>query len=103
MLIRGLTLLALAAILAPTSDGMAAAAESAGKMVRIADLPVRIAKNKLIVDGAINGQKIGIAVDTGAMVTLMFRQAADRLKLERRDARAIGSSASVARPKRNRC
>ncbi len=27
-------------------------------MVQIADLPVRLVKNKLIVDGAINGQKM---------------------------------------------
>ena len=66
---------------------VAAAAGSACKLVRIADLPVRLVKNKLIVDGTVDDQKIGIALDTGAVMTLMLRQAADRLKLERRDGR----------------
>jgi len=79
-------LLLLAAGLALTW-GVAAAADSACKLVQIADLPVRLVKGKLIVDGAINGQKMGIVIDTGAVMTLMLRQAADRLKLERRDAR----------------
>ncbi len=87
MLIRGLTLLALTTIPALATDGIAATADSACKLVQIADLPVRVVKSKLIVDGAINGQKTGIALDTGAVMTLMLRQAADRLKLERRDAR----------------
>lgn len=56
-------------------------------MIKIADLPVRLVRNKLIVDGAINGKKAGIVIDTGAAMTLMVRPAADRLGLERRDAR----------------
>lgn len=87
MLIRGLALLALSTIPALATDGMAAAAESACKMVQIADLPVRIVKNKMIVDGTVNGKKMGVALDTGATMTLMLRQAADRLALERHEAK----------------
>src|SRR5271165_3839605 len=51
------------------------------KMVQIADLPVRLESNFIIVDGAINGQKIGIIVDTGASRSLILRSAAERLAL----------------------
>jgi hypothetical protein len=44
---------------------IAAGAESACKMLQVVELPVRVVKNKLIVDGAVNGQKIGIVLDTG--------------------------------------
>jgi predicted aspartyl protease len=66
---------------------IAAGAESACKMLQIVELPVRVVKNKLIVDGAVNGQKIGIVLDTGAATTLMLRHATDRLGLARREAR----------------
>lgn len=66
---------------------MAVAAASNCKMVQIAELPVRLAHNKLIVDGAINGQKIGVMLDTGAMHTLIVRSAAVRLGLARQEAR----------------
>jgi predicted aspartyl protease/Tfp pilus assembly protein PilF len=51
------------------------------KMVKIAELPVRVAQNKLIVEGAINGQKVGILLDTGAGRTTILRSAAERLGL----------------------
>ena len=60
---------------------VAAAGASNCKMVQIAELPVRVAQNELIVDGAINGQKIGIMLDTGAMRTTIPRSAAERLAL----------------------
>jgi predicted aspartyl protease len=67
--------------------GTAAAAASDCKMVRTEEWPVRLAHNKLIVDGAINGQKVGIMLDTGATRTLIFRSAAVRLGLGTRSAR----------------
>ncbi len=67
--------------------GAAQADVAACKMVKIADLPVRVVKNKLIADGAINGQKTGIVLDTGAMMTLILRPATDRLGLQRQEAR----------------
>jgi len=66
---------------------VAAAAESGCTLVKIADLPVRVIKNKLIVDGTINGRKMGVVLDTGAMMTLVLRPATDRLGLERHEAR----------------
>ena len=86
-MIRRRTLLALAAALGLAAAGMAAAAESSCRMVQIADLPVRLVKNKLIVDGAINGRKMGVVLDTGAAMTMMLRAATDRLGLERHEAR----------------
>ncbi|TMH06743.1 MAG: hypothetical protein E6H67_05495 [Betaproteobacteria bacterium] len=57
------------------------------RMVQIADLPVRLERNRLIVDGAINGQKIGIMLDTGAELSLIPRSAAVRLGLSRQEVR----------------
>ncbi len=67
--------------------GLAQADAPACKMFQVAELPVRVVKNKLITDGMINGQKIGIVLDTGAAMTLMLRHATERLGLERREAR----------------
>lgn len=51
-------------------------------MVRIAEWPVRISRNnKLLIDGAINGQKVDVALDTGATVTVIMRSEALRLGL----------------------
>jgi predicted aspartyl protease len=67
--------------------GMAAAAAPGCEMVPTEEWPVRLAHNKLIVDGAINGQKVGIMLDTGATKSLIFRSAAVRLGLDTRLAR----------------
>src|SRR5205823_5017191 len=66
---------------------MAVAAAFNCKMIQIADLPVRLERNHLIVDGAINGQKIGIMLDTGAQRSLILRSATERLGLARKDVR----------------
>ncbi|HEX7273501.1 MAG TPA: retroviral-like aspartic protease family protein [Casimicrobiaceae bacterium] len=58
-----------------------AANPSACKMVQIAELPVRVAHKKIVVDGAINGQKVGILLDTGATRTMIPHPTAVRLKL----------------------
>jgi predicted aspartyl protease len=68
--------------LAPAS----AEAASSCKMARIAELPVRVLHNKLIVDGAINGRYVGILLDTGAAITMIPRPTADRLGLSRQAA-----------------
>lgn len=60
---------------------MAVAAASNCKMVQIADWPVRFERNRLIVDGAINGQPIGVMLDTGAATSMILRSAAVRLGL----------------------
>lgn len=61
--------------------GSAAARPSTCTMVQIDHWPIRLANNKLIIDGAINGQKVGIMIDTGAMRTMIFRPVALRLGL----------------------
>jgi predicted aspartyl protease len=56
-------------------------------MVKIAELPIRVVRNKLIADCTINGQKTGAFIDTGAMMTLILRPATDRLGLQRQEVR----------------
>ena len=62
----------------------AAATSSQCTLAKIAEIPVRVVRNKLVVDGAINGKSVGIMLDTGAQVSLITRPAADRLGLIRR-------------------
>jgi len=64
--------------------GGAAAAEAAKcKVTRIAEWPLRAQYYRPVFDGAINGQKIGILVDTGADSSLVRLSAATRLGLTR--------------------
>lgn len=65
---------------------MLAGAVSNCKMIQIADWPVRFERNKLIVDGTINGQKIGVMLDTGAEKSLILRAAAMRLGMDLHEA-----------------
>jgi clan AA aspartic protease (TIGR02281 family) len=85
--IRGLTLLATSIAIALAAASMPVAAASYCKMVQIADWPVRVERNHLIVDGAINGQKIAIMLDTGATKSLILRSATERLGLTRQEVR----------------
>jgi len=71
-------LVALAAFVVGTCS-IARAATSGCKLVKVEDWPVRLQRNHLLVDGAINGQKVGVMLDTGAARTLIFRAAAVRL------------------------
>ena len=74
-------LVASAVIGVAIASGICAAAPPECKFIRIAEWPVRLEHNKLIVDGAINGRKIGIMLDTGAQLSLILRSAAIRLGL----------------------
>jgi clan AA aspartic protease (TIGR02281 family) len=56
------------------------------KLMQIADWMVKPHSGKLIVDGEINGQKIGVLLDTGAQGSVILRTAADRLGLTRHTA-----------------
>jgi predicted aspartyl protease len=58
-------------------------------MARIEEWPIRLVRNQLVVDGAINGRKIGIALDTGAMLSLVLRRAAIRLELPRQEVKGL--------------
>jgi predicted aspartyl protease len=55
------------------------------KLVRIEEWPVRLERNLPIIDGEINGKKVGILLDTGAERSLVTRSAATRLMLSRYD------------------
>ena len=77
-------LLAASAAAGLVAAGIAAAAIPDCKMVPTEEWPIRLAHNKLLVDGAINGQKVAIMLDTGATRTLIFRSAAARLGLSTR-------------------
>jgi predicted aspartyl protease len=63
--------------------GAAAAAPQDCKLVRIEEWPVRLERNLPIIDGEINGKKVGILLDTGAERSMMTRSAATRLMLSR--------------------
>lgn len=54
------------------------------QLIRLDEWPVRLERNLVLVDGEINGKKIGVMLDTGAMLSLMPRSSATRLGLERR-------------------
>jgi hypothetical protein len=75
------TLLIASAVMGVAMASGICAAPSDCKLVRIAEWPVRLEHNKLIVDGSINGRKIGIMLDTGAQLSLIMRSAAIRLGL----------------------
>ena len=65
--------------------GVAAAAGSVEaancKLAQVATWPVRLERNRLLVEGAINRQKVSVLLDTGSMRTLIFRAAAVHLGL----------------------
>ncbi|TMH66783.1 MAG: hypothetical protein E6H55_01165 [Betaproteobacteria bacterium] len=85
-MIKRTFLIATAIIGVAIASGICTAAPSECKFMRIAEWPVRLEHNKLIVDGAINGRKIGIMLDTGAGQSLILRSAAIRLGLTLRRA-----------------
>jgi predicted aspartyl protease len=82
---RRSSLVALAATGLALSNGAAAASDC--KLIQVAEWPVRVERNKLIVDGAINGQNIGVMLDTGTTKSLILRAAAVRLGLPRQKSR----------------
>jgi predicted aspartyl protease len=67
--------------LALAADAVAQAQKC--KLARFAEWPVRPGYYRPVIDGAINGQKIGILLDTGAAVSLVRRSSTARLGLTR--------------------
>jgi len=83
-LITWRTLLATSVALGVASAaGIACAGASNCKLDQVADLPIRLERNRLLVQGTLNDQKVGVMLDTGAMKTLILRAAALRLGLRR--------------------
>lgn len=76
--------LTLAGVLATSPDAIA---QSRCKFVRIAEWPVRFVGGHIVVDGTINGNKVGIMLDTGAPRSILLRAAAVRLDLPRHELR----------------
>jgi predicted aspartyl protease len=67
---------------------LALAAPAAGeapkcKLMRLAEWPVRADHYRPVVDGEINGQKVGVLLDTGSSSSLIARSATARLGLPR--------------------
>ena len=57
------------------------------RLQKVVEWQVRMVGRHMAVDGAINGQKIGIVVDTGAQRSIIMRSTARRLNLPAQDAR----------------
>ena len=70
--------------------GAATAAPADCKLARIGEWTVRLERNLPVIDGEINGQKIGILIDSGSERSFITRSAATRLMLSRYDASAQG-------------
>ena len=63
-------------------------AEGAGcKLATVAEWPVRMERNLLLVEGGVNGQRARVMIDTGATRTLLFRAAATRFNVTRADSK----------------
>ncbi|APV48596.1 hypothetical protein BWI17_02185 [Betaproteobacteria bacterium GR16-43] len=60
------------------------------KLVRIAEWPIRLVNNHHpVLDGAINGKKIGVMLDTGADKTFLSKASAEKLDLPTRPTNSI--------------
>ena len=66
-----------------------ARAASNCKLVLIDEWPVKVERNKLLVDGEINGEKIKVILDTGFTASMVPRSFATRLGLPRERTRRL--------------
>ncbi len=83
---RRFLLAATVAIGLALAGGIAGAADAANcTMAKVSDWPVRLVRNHLVVDGAINGRPVAVTLDTGSTASLIHRAAAERLDLVRRE------------------
>jgi predicted aspartyl protease/lipoprotein NlpI len=51
------------------------------KLAKIAEWPIRLQRGHPIVEGYINGKKVGVLLDTGAQTSLIMKSAAQKLEL----------------------
>ncbi len=79
----------IAAVLVLTPVPAVSAAPGACKLQRVVEWPVRAVRNHIVVDGAINGQPVGLVLDTGAQRSVILRATALRLDLRRREVRGL--------------
>ncbi len=74
------TLLAASVVLGMASAiGIPGVEASSCQLVKVEEWPVRLQRNQLLVEGAINGKSVSVMLDTGAQRTLIFRATAVRL------------------------
>ena len=78
------SILSACAALAIAWGSPALGADSKCKLIRIAEWPVRFQGNLPVIEGAIDGKKVGILLDTGAYASLVTKDAAERLGLATR-------------------
>jgi predicted aspartyl protease len=86
LFVKRCILSAAAAAIGLALAGGAAAEAGKCKVTRIAEWPLRAEYYRPVFDGAINGQKIGILLDTGAGMSLFLRSAAAKMGLTRYEA-----------------
>jgi predicted aspartyl protease len=79
-----LTWLCLAAALVASPFALA---QGKCKFFKVVDWPVKLTGNRIVVEGAINGAKVGLMLDTGATRSIISRVSAERLKLPMTEAR----------------
>ena len=75
------------AIVVATSDVALAQDAKKCRFQKVVEWPVRMIARHMAVDGAINGKKVGIVLDTGATTSMMFSASAKRLGLDLRESR----------------
>src|SRR5438034_6857837 len=78
---RNVVFYALAALLAPLAFPLLAADPPKCWLVRIDDWPVQLIRGLPVIEGSINGKKIGVLLDTGADASLITSATAERLEL----------------------
>src|SRR5436189_6219463 len=76
--------------LAALAAGHLMAAPPECKLIRIEEWPVRIERNMPIIDGEINGNKVGILIDTGSERSFVTRSAVARMTLNRANVGTTG-------------
>jgi predicted aspartyl protease len=74
-------------MLATASDAIA---QTRCKFARVVEWPIRFVHGQIVFDGAINGKKVGIVIDTGMAASLILRSTAERLDLPRHEVRSGG-------------
>jgi len=72
---------ALGALLATLAFPSLAADASQCKLAQVVEWPVQLIHGLPIIEGSINGKKIGVLLDTGSFTTLITKAAAEKLEL----------------------
>ena len=81
----------LAALLAFSALPVLAQQPAKCQLVKIAEWPIKIINNHPILEGTINGKKVGVLLDTGAYASSMTKASADKLDVPTRPTNEIAS------------